>query len=113
MENNIEKKIKFYALYDKEINVYDGIVMGFDDKVTMSYYLEQFKNILVSLKDNDRDKFMEKLHNSIIYCVGSFNDVSGDFVNEKTYLADLSSLDIDDIINNKIKEKESEEIKDA
>lgn len=104
--NNIEKKLYLYCLFDKEINVHEALVTGFDDKATISYYLESFKNILVSLSDLDKEKFLEKLHNNSIYRVAYFDTSKGEFVNEKCFLADLFDLSIDEIISNKLNEKE-------
>lgn len=112
MENN---GIKIYAIYDKVLDIYAGIIMGFDDQETCKYVFETFSNMFASLMsyykgdelENEKQKLIEKIKNSSIMKLADFNNKSGEFNNEKVVLLDLFDYDLDDFINKKIK-KESD-----
>jgi len=93
----IERKLYLYALYDKELKNYDMILTAYNDEDACKYYINEFKNIRQLIVDNFKDevqserieKFLERIHNTVIYCVGSFDSSIGEFVNFKNVLMDL------------------------
>lgn len=116
MENKIEKKLTMYSLFDKNTEIYDGLVMGFDDKATIDYYLSQFKSIILSFDDDKfieyKNKFIDKLKSSCIYSLGYFDNLKGEFVNEKKVLVDLFNISLkngDFIFTNENENNESED----
>jgi len=110
MENNV-KVLNVYAMYDNEIKFYDGLVFSQNDESAVSFYLSEFANIIVAMSDRkdfteQRDRFMEKIHNASIFKVGSFDHITGQFVNESCKLVDLFDVSTEDILAKKLIKKE-------
>lgn len=116
MENNLEKKIYIYSLYDKELNIYDGIIMGFDDESSIKYYFNVLKDMFYGLMaklsgdilEKEKNKLLDKIHNSNIMRVAEFSNLSGEFTNDHVVLVDLFDYSLEDFDKKEIK-KESEE----
>lgn len=116
MENNLEKKIYMYSLFDRELNIYDGIVMGYDDESTIKYYLnilkDMFFGLMVKLSGDDLEKekikLLDKIHNTNIMRVAEFSNLTGEFKNDHVVLVDLFDYSLEDFDKKEIK-KESEE----
>ena len=93
----IEKKLYMYALYDKELQKFDMVLSGFNDDDAAKYYINEFNNIKklidINFKDDVKEKklssFLERIHNTIIYCIGVFDFYTGEFTNVKNVLVDL------------------------
>ena len=111
MENR--KVLMQYCLYDKEISFYDCFCVSYDDKDAVNYFMGMFRDIIFSLtNEDDLSKFEDKLKNTCIYKIASFDNLTGEFINEKNLLVDY--LDINtvrnyfDITKNKEKEIKNE-----
>lgn len=99
---NIEKKLFTYSLYDKSSESYDVIVIGYDDKATIDYYLNSFKDIKKSLDkyykgdklETEIKNLKDKIQDSCIYRIGYFDNFKGEFINEKVMLIDLFDYDL-------------------
>ena len=109
MEKENLKKLFTYSLFSKETETYDIIVVGYDDKETIDYYLNSFKDILSSLSkyykgdklDLEISNFKDKIKNSCIYQLGYFDNFKGEFINDKKMLVDLFDYEFNESEENK------------
>lgn len=94
---NIDKVLYTYSIYDKETQKFDVLLTAYNDADACKYYLNEFEAIKKAIKENFNDEvikikldlFLDRIHNSIIYCVGSFDFSTGEFTNSKKILLDL------------------------
>lgn len=102
----IDRKLTLYALYNSEGNSFDCLSLSFSDKEAVDYYYSNFKLILnnmVKKKDkNNYDILLSRLDNTSVYRIGYFNQLTGEFVNDKLYLAKFEKS----LFTKKIKIKE-------
>lgn len=94
----LEKILKVYSLYDKEINVYECFMTGFDDKDALNAYFDLFRNMIFAHdSEDDLSKINEKFKNTCIVKLADFDNLKGEFINDKIVLVDY--LDIQTIKN--------------
>lgn len=103
----IERKLTLYALYNSEGGSYDCFSISFSDKEAVDYYYSNFKEIInnmVKKKDkNNYEMLLSRLDNTCVYRIGYINQLSGELVNDKLYLAKFEKSLFTKII--KIKEE--------
>lgn len=108
-KENIEKKLFTYALYSKDTETYNILVIGFDDKATIDYYVKSFNSIYTDLcnyykgekLDLEKKNLQEKVNDSCIYQIGYFDNFKGEFVNDKRLLVDLFDFELNELEENK------------
>lgn len=92
MENNIEKNLGIYCLYNKETKVYDSFMMSFDDVEAKDFYIEQIALLAHDLADKGDnkhyDQLISRLTDSCIMRLAIFDKVKGCFNNEQVVLID-------------------------
>ena len=94
---NIEKIMSIYCLFDKETKVYDCFITSFDDKEASEYFLDNLSLIAKDLSSkgdkNNYNKFIERLKDSCVLKIASFDNESGSFENVRCVLVDYFTED--------------------
>ena len=92
MENNIDKVMGIYCLYDKETGVYDSFIISFDDLEAKDYFVSNIALIAKDLSESGNVKnyntFMSRLTNSCVMRLATFDKANGSFINEQVVLVD-------------------------
>lgn len=103
-ENNIERIMGIYCLFNKETKVYDSFMISFDDSEAKDFYVEQIALIahdLASKGDTKRyDQLVSRFTESCVMRLATFDKVLGVFNNEQVVLLDyISEQNIIDYFN--------------
>lgn len=102
----IERKLQIYAIYNSEGASFDCLSLSFSDKEAVDFYYTTFKDLLNKMvKKNDKDNFemfLSRLDNTSVYRLGFINQLTGELVSDKLYLAKFEKS----LFTNKIKIKE-------
>ena len=89
---NIEKKLGLYCLFNKETKVYDSMYMAFDDKEARDFMLENLSLLAKDLSEKGDLKsyktFIDRLVDSCVMRLATFDSVQGIFINEQVVLVD-------------------------
>lgn len=103
----LEKILKVYCLYDKEINVYECFMTSFADTDALDSYFDLFRNMIFAHdSEDDLSKINEKFKNTCIVKLADFDNLKGEFINDKNILVDYFDIQI---VKNYFKKSEVKE----
>lgn len=92
MENKFVKKLSIYCLYDKETQKYDSFMISFNDEEAKNYFLDQTASVAFDLANKadsaNYNRLFSSLKTTCFMRLATFNDLSGEFENEKVVLLD-------------------------
>ena len=95
MENKFVKKLSIYCLYDKETQKYDSFMYSFNDEEAKNYFLDQTANVAFELANKadtpNYNRLFSSLKTTCLMRLATFNELSGEFENEKVVLLDMIS----------------------
>lgn len=101
--NNSMMSLNLYMVKDKTTGIHSFLYQSNgNDKQVCLEVLNYFGDVFKKLKQKDRVKFMESLHNSELVKIGSIDVLSGAFATDYNILADFKDV----VYEKKEKEKE-------
>ena len=95
LQNGLQKGLQLglYCLKNCQADIYECVICSFDDKNAVNYFVDNFKGILNELKkkkdQNNYDLVLNRLDYTDIYKIGYFDQLKGEFINDKLLLAKM------------------------
>ena len=88
--------LRFYALQDLKTGIISMFATAASDEFAINFYVDSINKIYFGLKEDEKIKFLNSVHNSKIVRLADIDCAKPEIVQNLAFIADLNDLVVND-----------------